>query len=224
MNGNWGGIASQDFERPNRHIEGLEDPSLDVINTIIASYAASAIDENESRDNDLKENHKSRQNNRDQYYYRDPHHRDVLERDIGIDRDVIERASSNASPQKSSTPRNKNRHSDSANNRSHDRYIHPLALKLKLQEASGKDGTNSSDAQSNAATDNESEHRSEGGESFTATNNEVSNAINAVTKKLHWATVQLEETTSYDGSINAVKLISECALTISNLKRARSHK
>ena len=81
----------------------------------------------------MKENHKSRQNNRDPYYYRDPHHRDVLERDIGIDRDVIERASSNASPQKSSTPRNKNRHSDSTNNRNHDRYIHPLALKLKLQ-------------------------------------------------------------------------------------------
>ena len=56
-------------------------------------------------------------------------------------------------------------------------------IKLIL-EASGKDGTNSSDAQSNAATDNESEHRSEGGESFTATNNEVSNAINAVTKKV----------------------------------------
>ena len=37
MNGNWGGIASQDFERPNRHIEGLEDPSLDVINTIVSS-------------------------------------------------------------------------------------------------------------------------------------------------------------------------------------------
>ena len=57
-------------------------------------------------------------------------------------------------------------------------------IKLIL-EASGKDGTNSSDAQSNAATDNESEHRSEGGESFTATNNEVSNAINAVTKKVN---------------------------------------
>jgi len=37
MNGNWGGIASQDFERPNRHIEGLEDPSLDVINTIVST-------------------------------------------------------------------------------------------------------------------------------------------------------------------------------------------
>ena len=57
-------------------------------------------------------------------------------------------------------------------------------LKTLILEASGKDGTNSSDAQSNAATDNESEHRSEGGESFTATNNEVSNAINAVTKKV----------------------------------------
>ena len=40
MNGNWGGIASQDFERPNRHIEGLEDPSLDVINTIVSSQSS----------------------------------------------------------------------------------------------------------------------------------------------------------------------------------------
>lgn len=40
MNGNWGGIASQDFERPNRHIEGLEDPSLDVINTIVSSKSS----------------------------------------------------------------------------------------------------------------------------------------------------------------------------------------
>merc|ERR1711970_579949 len=86
MNGNWGGIASQDFERPNRHIEGLEDPSLDVINTIIASYAASAIDENESRDTqESKENHKMRQNNRDQYYYRDQHHREIHDRDIERD-------------------------------------------------------------------------------------------------------------------------------------------
>ena len=64
-----------------------------------------------------------------------------------------------------------------------------IRVKTLILEASGKDGTNSSDAQSNAATDNESEHRSEGGESFTATNNEVSNAINAVTKKVNnWLT------------------------------------
>ena len=42
----------------------------------------------------------------------------------------------------------------------------------------------SSEAQSNAATDNESEHRSEAGESFTQTNHEVAHAIMEVTKKV----------------------------------------
>ena len=47
-----------------------------------------------------------------------------------------------------------------------------------------KHTAHSSEAQSNAATDNESDHRSETGDSFTQTNNEVSHAIMQVTKKV----------------------------------------
>jgi len=187
MNGNWGGIASRDFERI-RDDHNDYDPSLDVINTIIASYAASNVDESEQKDNPPVKS-KREQN----YYYDDQQ---------GL-----------IPPQKSSTPKSQDRQVD--------RYVHPLALKLKMQDGRNHKDRHSSEAQSNAATDNESEHRSEGGESFTQTNHEVAHAIMEVTKKLQWATQQLGDITSIDGSINAVKLISECALTISNLKQAR---
>ena len=74
-----------------------------------------------------------RQNNRDQYYYRDQHHREIHDRDIERDIGMTHDRDSSASPQKSSTPRKQNRHTESTNTRNHDRYIHPLALKLKLQ-------------------------------------------------------------------------------------------
>lgn len=95
MNGNWGGIASRDFERI-RDDHNDYDPSLDVINTIvslsltnfvissidystiflsikiiitffqIASYAASNVDESEQKDNPPVKS-KREQN----YYYDD---------------------------------------------------------------------------------------------------------------------------------------------------------
>lgn len=219
MNGNWGGIASRDFDRSrngvgNQNHDGFgPDPSLDVINTIIASYAASAVDENEDKARAelscISPRPKGGQREVQNYYYRGNH-------DEG----------GPTSPRKSSTPKQRSVEvpieDQRCNNRPHDRYIHPLALKLKLQEASNaKEQRSNSDAHSNHATDNESDHRSEAGESFTQLNNIVSTAINTVSKKLQWATLHLEETASIDGSINAVKLISECALTISNLKRAR---
>jgi len=212
MNGNWGGIASRDFDRARgQNHDGFgPDPSLDVINTIIASYAASAVDENEDKARaDMISPRPKTGREVQNYFYR--HDENVP-----------------TSPRKSSTPKHRSSEpieDQRCNNRPHDRYIHPLALKLKLQEASNaKEQGSNSDAHSNAATDNDVDHRSEGGESFTQLNNIVSSAINTVSKKLQWATLHLEETSSIDGSINAVKLISECALTISNLKRARAHK
>jgi len=219
MNGNWGGIASRDFERMRADDHGGHggageyDPSLDVINTIIASYAASNVDESEAKViNNSNKGPESPSNHavskREQNYYYDDHHHHAPGSGLVI-------------PQKSSTPitpSQQQQHHES-------RYLHPLALKLKMQDSDGhnrnKHTAHSSEAQSNAATDNESDHRSETGDSFTQTNNEVSHAIMQVTKKLQWATRQLGDITSINESINAVKLISECALTISNLKQAR---
>ena len=43
MNGNWGGIASRDFERgPMRDDHNDYDPSLDVINTIVSGILISS--------------------------------------------------------------------------------------------------------------------------------------------------------------------------------------
>lgn len=213
MNGNWGGIASRDFERIRVDDHGAHggdyDPSLDVINTIIASYAASNVDESEVKGNKGPDSPSKREQN---YYYDDHQHRHHQSPQSGL---VI--------PQKSSTPKTPSQQQQQQHHES--RYVHPLALKLKMQESDGhrnnKHSALSSEAQSNAATDNESDHRSEAGESFTQTNNEVAHAIMEVTKKLQWATRQLGDITSINESINAVKLISECALTISNLKQAR---
>ena len=106
------------------------------------------------------------------------------------------------------------------------------------------------DALSNAATD-QSGNRSDAGDSqIRETANELAHSISIVTKKvklkqmtkisyltfylfgqdfelkfqLHWATSQLEENTSIDGSIHAVRLVSECAQTIAHLKKAKHTK
>ena len=71
---------------------------------------------------------------------------------------------------------------------------------------SGRNGKdcNSSEAQSNAATDNESDHRSETGESFTQTNNEVSLAIIEVTKKVvPWESFQKPNHFSCNGQLDS---------------------
>ena len=84
----------------------------------IASYAASAVDENEENVRDVTSPRRMNEPTRDAYYYRNP--------------------SGPTSPiRKSSTPKNRvteNTVEDQrCNNRHSDRYIHPLALKLKLQ-------------------------------------------------------------------------------------------
>jgi len=215
MNGNWNGISSRYSNEPTHHKllnsyqEGAE-PSMDVINTIIASYAASTCDDHDSR-------HVLNQSGLENYGDRskptiaqiEPRGRDIPRDDNGNRFRFNEGCIAEL---KTSTPV-KSRF-DQTETPSPTQFVHPFALKVQKQEE---------DAESNAATD-QSGNRSETEESYRETAGEIGHSISVVTKKLHWATQQLEEISSIDGSINAVRLVSECAQTIAHLKKAKLSK
>jgi len=208
MNGNWNGISNQRYSQEqihqkvsNMYQDGAE-PSIDVINTIIASYAASTTDERpESR-----HGHAAHSNNISGLT-------NLSEIKNALPREGFT-YDSGCRPDKNitSTPI-KERYE----NNERGQFVHPYALKLQKESRQ-----ESEDAESNAATD-QSENRSDDGDNslYRETQTELQHSISVVTKKLHWATAHLEEISSIDGSMNAVRLVSECAQTIANLKKAK---
>lgn len=169
------------------------EPSMDVINTIIASYAASTCGESEA--GCAAENSTTNPILNDSRNYRTSHGQGLP-------------------PPRHSTPIKNAKDHRREQEQQMSEFVHPLAMKIQ------KEDHTTDDNHSNAATD-QSDNRSEGGESYREITSGILHSINVVTKKLNWATKQLEETSSLEASLNAVKLISECANSIANLKKAR---